>query len=49
LAESEQLGGFPHFVADGGDDQIGWWLDERIDLANRRSSPRAARDDLIVA
>ena len=27
------IGGFPHFVADAGDDQVGHWLDERIDLA----------------
>ena len=26
------IGGFPHFVADGGDDRVGRWLDERIDL-----------------
>jgi hypothetical protein len=26
------IGGFPHFVADGGDDRLGHWLDERIDL-----------------
>ena len=26
--------GFPHFVADGGDDRVGRWLDERIDLAH---------------
>ena len=25
--------GFPHFVADGGNDRVGRWLDERIDLA----------------
>src|SRR5262249_58580135 len=25
--------GFPHFVADGGDERVGRWLDERIDLA----------------
>jgi hypothetical protein len=25
--------GFPHFVANGGDDRVGGWLDERIDLA----------------
>jgi hypothetical protein len=24
---------FPHFVADAGDDRVGHWLDERIDLA----------------
>jgi hypothetical protein len=27
------IGGFPHFVADAGDDRVGHWLDERIDLA----------------
>ena len=27
------IGGFPHFVADGGDDRVGRWLDEKIDLA----------------
>jgi hypothetical protein len=27
------IGGFPHFVADA-DDQVGHWLDERIDLAH---------------
>ena len=27
------IGGFPHFVADAGDDRLGQWLDERIDLA----------------
>jgi hypothetical protein len=26
------IGGFPHFVADGGDDRVGRWLDEKIDL-----------------
>ena len=26
------IGSFPHFVADGGDDRVGRWLDERIDL-----------------
>jgi hypothetical protein len=26
------IGGFPHFVAEGGDDRVGRWLDERIDL-----------------
>ena len=24
--------GFPHFVADGGDDRVGRWLDEKINL-----------------
>jgi len=24
---------FPHFVADAGDERVGHWLDERIDLA----------------
>lgn len=27
------IDGFPHFVADGGVDRVGRWLDERIDLA----------------
>ena len=27
------LRGFPHFVADAGDDRVGRWLDEKIDLA----------------
>ena len=27
------IGGFPHFVADAGEDRIGRWLDEKIDLA----------------
>jgi hypothetical protein len=27
------IGGFPHFVAHAGDDRVGRWLDERIDLA----------------
>lgn len=27
------IDGFPHFVADGGEERIGRWLDERIDLA----------------
>src|SRR3981189_381090 len=26
------IGGFPHFVADAGDDRVGRWLDERIDF-----------------
>jgi Protein of unknown function (DUF3047) len=26
------IGGFPHFVADAGDDRVGKWLNERIDL-----------------
>jgi hypothetical protein len=30
--EYKYIGGFPHFVADGGDDRVGRWLDERIDL-----------------
>ena len=25
--------GFPHFVADGGDERVGRWLNEKIDLA----------------
>jgi hypothetical protein len=35
------IGGFPDFVADGGDDRVGRWLDERIDLA--RIMPRSGR------
>jgi hypothetical protein len=31
--EYKYIGGFPHFVADGGDDRVGRWLDEKIDLA----------------
>src|SRR5260370_10040079 len=31
--EYKYIGDFPHFVADAGDDRIGRWLDERIDLA----------------
>jgi hypothetical protein len=31
--EYKCIGGFPHFVADAGDDRIGRWLDEKIDLA----------------
>ena len=27
------LRSFPHFVADAGDERVGHWLDERIDLA----------------
>jgi hypothetical protein len=27
------IGSFPHFVADAGDDRVGRWLDERIDLS----------------
>ena len=27
------ISGFPHFVADAGDDRVGRWLDEKIDLA----------------
>jgi hypothetical protein len=26
------ISGFPRFVADGGDDRVGRWLDEKIDL-----------------
>jgi len=26
------IGSFPHFVADAGDERVGRWLDERIDL-----------------
>ena len=31
-ADYKYIGGFPHFVADGGDDRVGRWLGERIDL-----------------
>jgi hypothetical protein len=31
--EYKYIGDFPHFVADAGDDRVGRWLDERIDLA----------------
>ena len=27
------IGSFRHFVADAGDDPVGHWFDERIDLA----------------
>jgi hypothetical protein len=27
--EYKYISGFPHFVADGGDDRVGRWLDER--------------------
>jgi hypothetical protein len=27
------IGGFPHFVADAGEERTGRWLDEKIDLA----------------
>ena len=32
-ATPKYISGFPHFVADAGDDRIGRWLDERLDLA----------------
>ena len=28
----DDIGGFGHFVADGADDPVGRWLEERIDL-----------------
>jgi hypothetical protein len=28
------IGSFPHFVADAGEDRVGKWLDEKIDLAS---------------
>jgi hypothetical protein len=31
--EYKYIGGFPHFVADAGEERVGRWLDERIDLA----------------
>jgi hypothetical protein len=36
------IGGFPHFVADAGEDRVDRWLDERIDLA-RACTPRSGR------
>ena len=30
--DCKYIGGFPHFIADAGDDRVGRWLDERIDL-----------------
>jgi hypothetical protein len=30
--EYKYIGSFPHFVADGGDDRVGRWFDEKIDL-----------------
>ena len=33
LGDYKYIGGFPHFVADAGEDRIGRWLDEKIDLA----------------
>ncbi len=31
--EYKYIGGFPHFVADAGEERVGRWLDEKIDLA----------------
>jgi hypothetical protein len=31
--DCKYLRSFPHFVADAGDERVGHWLDERIDLA----------------
>jgi Protein of unknown function (DUF3047) len=31
--DNKYIGGFPHFVAEAGDDRVGRWLDEKIDLA----------------
>jgi hypothetical protein len=31
--EYKYIGGFPHFVADAGEERAGRWLDEKIDLA----------------
>ena len=31
--EYKYIGGFPHFVADAGEERTGHWLDEKIDLA----------------
>jgi hypothetical protein len=30
--EYKYIGGFPHFVADAGEERTGHWLDEKIDL-----------------
>jgi hypothetical protein len=35
--DDKYIGGFPHFVADAGDERVGHWLDERIDLARINS------------
>ncbi len=32
--DTKFIGGFPHYVADGGDENIGQWRDEQIDLAD---------------
>ena len=40
--EYKYIGGFPHFVADAGDDRVGRWLDETIDLERIYAS----KDDL---
>jgi hypothetical protein len=32
-ADYNYIGSFPQFVADAGDERVGQWLDERIDLA----------------
>ena len=31
--KDKYIGAFPHFIADAGEDRIGRWLDEKIDLA----------------
>lgn len=31
--EYKYTGGFPHFIAEGGEERVGRWLDERLDLA----------------
>src|SRR5580704_7799691 len=32
--EYKYIGGFPHFVADAGEERTGRWLDEKIDLGH---------------
>jgi Protein of unknown function (DUF3047) len=33
IGSYKYIAGFPHYVADAGDDRVDYWLDERIDLA----------------
>src|SRR5215469_5666354 len=40
-SEFKYIGSFPHFVADGGDDRVGRWLNESIDLA--ASMPKSGK------
>jgi hypothetical protein len=42
LGTTSTSGGVPHFVADGGDDRIGRWLNERS--TSRPSMPRFVKD-----